>query len=95
MLGEHRLDALQEGDEKRLAVFVIAGMRLQQEGDRMGSALAQVAAGLIRRVVEPCGCFQNALARLRVNAGAAVECPRNGSDGNVQMAGQIANIQAF
>ena len=73
---------------------MIAGMRLQQKGDRVRSPLAQAAPGLIGRIAELSGCFQNALARLCMHAGAAVECPRNRPDRDIQVTGKIANVQS-
>ena len=51
-LGEPRLQADQERDEERLAVLLVARMRLQHEGDGMGGALAQAPARLVRRIVQ-------------------------------------------
>ncbi len=59
--GEPGLQALQQRQEERLAILVVVGMRLQQEGDGMGGALAQAAPGLIRRVFQPRGGIEHPL----------------------------------
>ena len=90
-LGEAHLQAGQERDEEGLAILLVARMRLQHEGDRMGGAAAQVPARLVRRVVELFGGFEHALPRLGIDVGAPVERPRHGADRNVQVTRKVAD----
>ncbi len=47
VFGELRLQAGEERNEERLAILLVARMRLQHECDRLGGAAAKVAARLV------------------------------------------------
>jgi hypothetical protein len=92
-LRESRLQPLHERHEERLTVLVIAGVRLEQEGDGVGRSLAQAAARLVRRVIQLRCSFEHASPRLGADVGAAVERPGNRADGDIETARQLADVQ--
>ena len=92
-LGELRLQPDQERDEEGFAELLVAGMRLQHEGDRVRCAAAKVPARQIGRVVELGGRGEHPLARLGIDVGAAVQRARNRADRDIQMAGEVADAR--
>ena len=85
------LQAGEEGDEERLAIVLVARMRMQHEGDRLSGAAAQVPARLVGCVVELAGSVEHALPRLGIDVGAAVEGARDRANRNVQMPRKVAD----
>ena len=73
VFGELRLQAGEERNEERLAILLVARMRLQHEGDRLGGAAAKVAARLVRGVVQLARGIEHALPRFGVDIRPAVQ----------------------
>src|SRR5262249_55666806 len=90
--GEELADAVEDAHENGVGERHLA-VRLEDEGDHVGGALAEAPSRLVGRIVERARRLEHAPARLLADVAATVEGARDRPDRDVEMAGEGANAQ--